>query len=344
MWSSRSKVRALAVAVLLVGMPATSVALECGGDVRVTARDGVVTVVGDDEANCIHFYVEEHYGTTIGVSTSYGTTVHGDTDVVFLPPTAGLQTVKIDLKDGADRIDINDITASNVSWIVRGGAGNDFLGLGRVSLDKLLVLGGAGDDTLALASVQSTSQVRIIGSGGTADNLILDGEIVGRLALSGIESHERPALSCPLAEQTVDGLGLVGLADLEVVTCSVDKDVDATAGFIDSSLDAVSTESGDEYTYRLKFVTAYGISITGDPGSPMKGVYSYTAAEAGNESLGTSISRTGVYYSTPPYWLDAFEQCRELFVQACPDHLNSYSDSGVVDIGPGASDDDGGPI
>lgn len=323
-------------------------AQECGGEVTVSSRNGVVTVEGDDAPNCIHLYLETDPGGQdhFSLRGGQGTTIAGGAGNVLtlLPSPSDVRRIKIDLGAGSDRVDVNDIDADHIDWAVRGGAGDDFLAFGRVTGRRIMLNGDRGDDTLVLSAV-SAARTRVVGAQGTSDNLILRGEVSGTLSVAGVEAHEKPPLTCPLAVDGFEGPELLGLADLEVVSCHVDKTVDGTEFAFNDTLEATSLASGESLEYKLVFRTQKWMD------APDERVIQFVEAEVFNMSASSYAYRLGPFFFTPPYWLNAFEQCHELFIQACPDHLNTFTGgggeidtSGVQDIGPGIAADDGLPI
>ena len=305
-------------------------AADCGGTATVEVSRRSVKVSGDDLDNCIE------------VSAGAGTLEilgQGDTTVALgagtpLPALDELATVVVRLGSGDDRIEVNDVDAPASRWAIKAGDGADFLGVGRVSARTFRMDGGADDDTLVASLVTVEARLLVKGGGGIGDNLVLEGALDGRMAIASVESHERPRLACPIAESTAEGSVLLGLAELEVVSCDVPP-TDGTETHLRASLEATSLETGEDLVYRVRLKTPVGLTQ-----APLAATNDHAWIE--NRSGGEDPVPEWSHPSVPAYRLAGFEACRELVAAACPDHLNSAlhqtdGDSGgpINDVGPG---------
>ncbi|HYD48207.1 MAG TPA: hypothetical protein VEB21_07665 [Terriglobales bacterium] len=325
--------RAVLVLVSLA-MAGEALAFECGGNVTATVRNGRVRITGDDAANCIQLAHSDNDLLWLEALDDR-TAINGQYDPILLLPVAETKSVQVNLRKGNDRIEISNVDNAAMRWFVRGGDGDDFLGFGKVTLDRLLLSGGKGNDTLVVSGI-TAQRANVSGAAGRQDSSILADNDAGRLAIRSVEISGDP-LTCPMAEQTVDGAALIDLSEREVVECQVKKNLTGSEGTLVASITAISTETGEEFLYWLSFKTAAGMTSRFDRSMRV-------GASISNESADTETIYAGEYFDTPSYWMGGFHQCHELFVQTCPDHLNRYSSSGVMDIGPGISSDDGLPI
>lgn len=318
--SARSACLAVAGAVLQLVYALPAVAVDCGGTALVQVSGQNVKVFGDALDNCIEVSAGEG---------SLEILAQGDTTVALppgttLPSLAELAAVAIRLGDGDDRIEVNDVDAPKSRWAIKGDDGVDFLGVGRVRAKRFRMDGGAGDDTLAASLVTVVSGFVAKGGGGDGDNLILEGSLDGKMTIASVESHERPPLDCPIAEGAV----LLGLADLELVSCNVPA-TDGTETHLSASLEATSLETGEDFLYRVRLKTRLGLAQA--PLAP-----SNDHAWVENRSGGEHPVAEWNHPSVPAYRLAALEACHALVAAACPDHLNSALNQ--------TDGDSGGPI
>jgi hypothetical protein len=131
------------------------------GNVAAFASGGSVFLFGDAADNQV--VLQQTQSGEVIVSGTNGTTINGAQSVSL--GTGFPESVRIDLGDGSDSVQVFNQIAGSI--VVIGGNGDDSVFLGNSgAFGNVEVFGGAGNDTVVLSAVRANNIIGLDGGVG----------------------------------------------------------------------------------------------------------------------------------------------------------------------------------